>query len=215
MTMESTESTESAKDIASPDTGESENVEPTETAPERPNANGRNRTTGNARRWISSAIRWAAVVMVVALLAGAGYEGWLLYQRHKADVAAAQALDAAEQFAVTLTSTDPDAVDQNFTDVLNGATGDFKDTYTKAGARLRKVLIDNKVETHGSVVDSAVKSATGNKVEVLLFIRQTVSNSSAPASQTDFTAVAITMEKVDGRWLASKVVLPSEQQRAP
>lgn len=167
------------------------------------------------RRWIRSAIRWTAVVVFLAVSAGAGYEGWLLFQQHEQDVAAQQALDAARKYAVTLTSTDPNAIDQNFTEVLNGATDDFKDKYAKAGSRLRKLLIDNKVATHGSVVDSAVKSATKNEVEVLLFVRQSVSNSTSPDPHTDLTAVRVTMKKVGDRWLASKVVLPAEQGQTP
>ena len=112
---------------------------------------------------------------------------------------------------MTLTSTDPNAIDQNFTDILDGATGDFKDTYTKASSRLRKMLIDNKVATQGTVIDSAVKSATTNKVEILLFVRQSVTNSASPEPRTDITAVTMTMEKVGDRWLASKVILPAEQ----
>lgn len=164
------------------------------------------------RRWIRSAIRWAAAVVLVAALAGAGYEGWLLFQQHQRGVAARQALDAARNFAVTLTSTDPNAIDQNVTDVLDGATGDFKDRYTKASSQLRKLLIDNKVTTHGSVVESAVKSASTNKVEVLLVIKQSVSNSATPDPRSDVTAVTMTMEMVNGRWLASNVVLPGAQR---
>lgn len=160
------------------------------------------------RRWIRPAIRWAAAVVFVAAVTVAGYEGWLLFAQHEKDVAARQALAAAQNYAVTLTSTDPNAIDRNFTDILNGATGDFKEMYTKATSRLRKVLIDNKVTTHGTVTDSAVKSATPNKVDVLLVVRQSVSNSATPEPRTDLTTVTITMEKVDGRWLASKVVLP-------
>ena len=174
----------------------------------------RDKDTKKSQTWkrvAKAALRWAAAVAFGVVLAGAGYEGWLLIQQHQKDVAAAQALDAARKYAVTLTSTDPNAVDQNFTDIINGATGEFKDRYTKAGSRLRKMLIDNKVATQGTVVDSAVKSAGTNKVEVLLFVKQSVSNSTAPAPRTDLTAVTITMEKVTNRWLASKVVLPGER----
>lgn len=166
---------------------------------------------GRHRRWLGSPMRCAAVGVVVAVVVGAGYEGWLLFQQHQKDVSAAQALDAARKYAVTLTSTDPNAIDQNFTDILNGATGDFKDTYAKASSGLRKMLIDNKVATHGTVIDSAVKSVVANKVVVLLFVKQSVTNSASPDPRTDLTDVTVTMEKVNGRWLASKVVLPAEQ----
>ena len=161
--------------------------------------------------WIRTTIRWAAAAVFIAFVAAAGYEGWLLFQQHQNDVAGGQALAAARKYAVTLTTTDPNAIDQNFTDILDGATGDFKDTYTKASSRLRKMLIDNKVATQGTVIDSAVKSATTNKVEILLFVRQSVTNSASPEPRTDITAVTMTMEKVGDRWLASKVILPAEQ----
>ena len=164
------------------------------------------------RRWIRVATRWAAGVVFVAVVAVASFEGWLLFQQHQKDAAAAHALDAAQKYAVTLTSADPNTIDQKVADIINGATGDFKNRYTKASSELRKLLIDNKVTTQGAVVDSAVKSATANQVKVLLFVKQSVSNSASPTPGTDLTAVTITMEKVDGRWMASEVVLPGESR---
>lgn len=151
---------------------------------------------------------WIAAAVLVAVLAVAGYEGWLLFQHHQKDVAAAEALDAAEEFALTLTTIDPNAIDTNVADVLDGSTGEFKDLYQRSSGQLRQVLIDNEATADGMVIDSAVKSATKNRVEVVLFIDQAVSNSSVPAPQLDRSRVVMTMEKVDGRWLASKVDLP-------
>ncbi|WP_102144402.1 Mce protein [Mycobacterium hubeiense] len=162
------------------------------------------------RNWIGSAIRWAAAAGFVVVLATAGYEGWLLYQQHQKDVAARDALNVAERYAVTLTSADPNTIDEKVTGIINGATGDFKDKYANASSQLRKLFLDNKVTTQGSVVESAVKSATANNVEVMLFVKQTVTNSTNPEPAVDLTAVTITMEKVDGQWLASKVDLPGE-----
>lgn len=171
---------------------------------------GRART--EPRRWIRSAVRGVAAVVLGAVLAAAGYAGWLLYQQHQTDIDTAQALDAAKQYAVTLTSTDPNAVDKNFNDILNGATGEFKDQYTRAGSLLRKAMIDNQVATHGTVLESAVKSAHPGKVEILLFVEQSVTNSTTPQPAVEVNAIAITMEKVGGRWLASKVVLPGKRR---
>lgn len=152
--------------------------------------------------------RWAAAVTLAVVLAGAGYEGWLLFQHHQNDVASAQALDAAKKYILALTSVDTNAIDRNFAEVLDGSTGEFKDMYTKSSAQLRQTLIDNKAAAHGSVVDAAVQSATEGKVDVVLFIDQSVSNGAAPAPQVDRSRVKMTMEKVDDRWLASKVELP-------
>ena len=156
----------------------------------------------------ANVVRRAAAGVLAVVLAGAGYEGWLVFQHHQKDVAAAQALDAAKKYIVTLTSVDTNAIDKNFSEVLDGSTGEFKDMYTKSSAQLRQTLIDNKAAAHGSVVDAAVQSASEDKVDVVLFVDQSVSNGAAPAPQLDRSRVKLTMEKVDGRWLASKVELP-------
>ena len=111
-------------------------------------------------------------------------------------------------YAQVLTSIDSNNVDQNFTEVLNGATGEFKDMYSQSSAQLRQLLVDNKATAHGVVIDSAVKSASENQVVVLLFVDQTVANKSAPDPRIDRSRVKMTMDKVDGVWRASKVELP-------
>lgn len=160
------------------------------------------------RRRSPSLIQWIAAVVLVAVLAFAGYAGWQLYQHHQVDVAAEQALAAAEEFALTLTTINPNAIDANITEVLDGSTGEFKNLYQQSSDQLRQVLIDNQAAAQGVVIDSAVKSATKNRVEVVLFIDQVVANSTAPEPQLDRSRVVMTMEKVGDRWLAAKVDLP-------
>ncbi|MGV0634791.1 hypothetical protein ABQE69_13070 [Mycolicibacillus trivialis] len=164
------------------------------------------------RRWTRVLLRCAAVVVAVAVVAGAGYAGWLLVDQHRRDSAATRALEAASVFAVTLTTADPGTVDDKVRAVIDGSTGDFHDRYTKSSAQLRKLLIDNAVTTRGTVLDSAVKSAEGSRVEVLLVVKQSVSNSSVPDAGSDLVPVTITMEEVDGRWLASEVVVFGTEQ---
>lgn len=142
---------------------------------------------------------------LAAIVAGAGYEGWLLFEHHRVRVAEAQALGAAEKYALALTSVDPNAIDKNFAEVLDGATGEFKRMYAESSEQLRQLLIENKAAAHGTVIDAGVKSATKDRVEVMLFIDQSVSNAANPGPQLDRSRIVITMEKVDGRWLASKV----------
>ncbi|BBX60796.1 hypothetical protein MSHO_61410 [Mycobacterium shottsii] len=122
-------------------------------------------------------------------------------------LAGQQAQQAAIAYAQVLTSIDSNNVDQNFRQVLDGATGEFKDMYTQSSVQLRQLLIDNKASAHGVVVDSAVASETVNKVVVLVFVDQTVTNMAVPDPRIDRSRIKMTMEKVDGRWLASKVQL--------
>lgn len=158
------------------------------------------------RRW-STRVRWLAVALV-AVLTCAGYEGWLLFQQHQTDVAAAQALAAAEKYVVTLTSVDSDALDKHVADVLDGSTGEFNNSYARtASGQHSRHVVNDKVKTHGKVVESAVKSATTSKVQVLLMVDQSVSSLATPEPQIDRSRIKMTMDKIDGRWLVSKVEL--------
>lgn len=159
------------------------------------------------RRWLRRVLAAAAGVVFVAALASSGFLGWQLKQHDDTAVAGRAALATAQRYAVTLTSVDTNKIDQNFTEVLDGATGEFKDMYSQSASQLRQVLIDNRAMSNGIVVDSAIKSATKTKVEVLLFVDQSISNTVNPEPRIDRSRVAITMELIDNRWLASKVEL--------
>jgi Mce-associated membrane protein len=159
------------------------------------------------RRWLRRILTAVAGIVVVALLALSGFLAWQFKQNNDTAAAGRAALAAAQSYAVALTSIDTTNVDQNFTQVLDGATGEFKDMYSQSASQLRQVLIDNKAMSKGIVVDSAIKSATKTKVDVLLFVDQSVTNTVNPEPRIDRSRVAITMELVDNRWLASKVDL--------
>lgn len=146
-------------------------------------------------------------LLLVASLAVSGFLGWRQWQDHRVTLAGEQAQQAAISYAQVLTSIDSNKVDENFRQVLDGATGEFKDMYTQSSVKLRQLLIDNKATAHGVVVDSAIQSESMNKVVVLVFIDQTVTNTAAPDPRIDRSRIKMTMEKVDGRWRASKVQL--------
>ncbi|MGW5375689.1 hypothetical protein ACWESM_09620 [Nocardia sp. NPDC003999] len=149
-----------------------------------------------------------AAVIAVAALVAAAVLGWQLKKERDVDAAADAALAAARSYAVTLTSVDSGTLDRDFAAVLDGSTGEFRDMYTRSSGQLRQLLLDNKATGKGTVLDAAVKSATETKVEVLLFIDQTVTNTASADPRVDRSRVAMTMELVDGRWLASRVYLP-------
>ncbi|MGA5541401.1 DUF3329 domain-containing protein [Mycobacterium sp. NPDC051198] len=189
------EAAEEVKD-ESKDEGEAEEA----AEPESSDATSRGR-----RRW---ALVGVVAVVVAASLALSGFLGWQLWQTKQVAQAGQQAQDAAVNYAQVLTSIDSNKVDENFNQVLAGATGEFKDMYSQSSMQLRQLLIDNKATAHGVVVQSAVQSASKDKVVVLLFVDQSVANSTVPDPRIDRSRIKMTMEKVDGQWRASKVELP-------
>ncbi len=165
------------------------------------------RTSGVARagrRWVVP----VAAGVGAALLAATGYLGWQVWQQHQLQQASEAAQRAAVSYAQVLTSIDSDKVDENFKQVIDGATGEFKDMYSESSVELRQLLIENKATARGVVVESAVQEASKNKAVVLLFVDQSVSNTQLPDPRIDRSRMKMTLEKVDGAWRASKVELP-------
>lgn len=148
--------------------------------------------------------RWLAITALVVIVGG--YGGWRQFDRHQTEVATQQAVAAAVKYAVALMNFDSQAMDRNVATLRDGATGEFKQRYDKSHGSLRTLLLDHQATAQGQVVESVVKSASANKVEVLLFVEQLVSNVEDPDGDLD-SRIKMTMEKVDGRWLASKVDL--------
>lgn len=163
--------------------------------------------TASSPGWRRRVLVGSVAFVFVAALALSGFLGWKLWQTEQVAQAGQQAQDAAVAYAQILTSIDANKVDENFDQVLAGATGEFKDMYSQSSVQLRQLLIDNKATAHGVVVQSAVQSASKDKVVVLLFVDQSVSNSTVPDPRIDRSRIKMTMEKVDGQWRASKVEL--------
>jgi Mce-associated membrane protein len=159
------------------------------------------------KRWPRYTLTAVVILIFVAALGSSGYFGWQYKQQRDIDSAGRAALSTAERFAVALTSIDTNGVDQNFAQVVDGSTGEFKDMYSQSASQLRQVLIDNKAMSRGTIIDSAVKSGSRTKVDVVLFVDQWITNVASPQPRLDRSRVAMTMELVDGRWLASTVEL--------
>lgn len=159
------------------------------------------------RRQVS--LRAVVIVLTFVVLLGAtGFLGWQVWQQRQLNAASADAQRAAVNYAQVLTSIDSDKVDENFKQVLDGATGEFKDMYSQSSMELRQLLIENKAAAHGVVIESAVQSISTDKAVVLLFVDQSVSNTKLPDPRIDRSRMKMTLEKIDGSWRASKVELP-------
>ena len=160
------------------------------------------------RSWRRRLLVAAVALVFIAALAVSGVLGWMLWQEREVNRAGQHAQEAAAAYAQILTSIDSNKVDENFNQVLDGATGEFKDMYSQSSVQLRQLLIDNKASAHGVVVESAIQSASKDKVVVLLFVDQSVSNTNVPDPRIDRSRIKMTMEFVDGRWRASELTLP-------
>jgi Mce-associated membrane protein len=147
-----------------------------------------------------------AVLLVLAL--GVAATLGVLRIRGGADErAATEALATARAYAVTVTSYRYQDLDRNFADVLDGATGDFKNQYAGASQTLRQLISDAKASSTGTVLDAAVRSASADEVVVLLFVDQVITNATTPQPRLDRNRLVMTLTPHDGRWLVGSLEL--------
>ncbi|VBA59943.1 hypothetical protein [Mycobacterium attenuatum] len=160
------------------------------------------RSTRRNHRWLD-----VVAVAVVAGLVGLALGGWVMFRQYQKDDAAQEALRAAQNYVLKLTNLDSEAVDSSFADILNGSTGEFNDLYRKSSQQFRQELTERQLHTRGSVVAAAVKSATPDKVVVLMFVDESIRSRDSSRSQLDHVCIKMTMVKLNGRWVARKVQL--------
>ncbi|WP_148306931.1 hypothetical protein [Nocardia nova] len=172
-----------------------------------------NASTGRSRGWVSRRrllrkVTVGALVLLLVVSSGAAITfGWKL--KHRDDLARASeaALDAARTYAVALTSIDAAHTDQDFTAVRGGATGDFARMYDESAQKLKPLLVQAKSVSKGRVVGAGVQSASTDRVVVVLFVDAEITNVTSPTPRVDRNRITITMDHIDGKWLASAVDL--------
>jgi Mce-associated membrane protein len=194
-------------DIEEPELVEDEAVEPDKT--EEPETEAAEGEPGRAPRRVrlSLPVAIGLSVLLVAALGAAVTFGLLLKAKSDTDAAGTEALSTARSFAVLLTTYDYNNLDKNFADVLDGATGDFKNEYSGGSSTLRQLLQQAKATSHGTVLDAGIKSASVERVDVVLVANQVVTNAAIKEgeSRVDRSRFLMTLEKHDGRWLVSSV----------
>lgn len=160
------------------------------------------------RRHLVVPLRWLAVGVLVAVLAGlAGWLGLAAFEHHRKNVASALALDAATGYTAELANIDFNTVDTSLQDLRGHTTEKLNAMHAKDGERIRKIVVDRKVTARGDIVEATVVSATTEKVTVVLVVDQMVADVDNPEPDVERNRVTITMDNVDGRWLASDVKL--------
>lgn len=205
MTRETTEELEAESTVEEP----AAEPEPAEDEPESAKEEPKPKRRKVFPLSLSGPVTIAVTVLLLAALAAGITFGLLLKEKRDVETAANEALGTARSYAVTVTTYDYQNLDRNFADVLDGATGEFKDKYSGASSTLRQFLQEAKATASGTVLEAGVKSATADRVEVMLFVNQTVTNAAtADKPRFERNRVLMTLDKHGDRWLVSKLELP-------
>ncbi|WP_280425116.1 hypothetical protein [Nocardia carnea] len=160
-------------------------------------------TSGRLARLLAGVL----AVLLIAAIGSAGVLGWQWKDRRDTDRAATAALAAAQQYAVALTSIDTDEMDADFAAIADGATGEFKNMYTRSAEQLKPLLAQAQSVSKGRVVAASVQSASRDRVVVMLFVDAEITNTTTPQPRLDRNRIIMTMDRVGDRWLAGDVEL--------
>jgi Mce-associated membrane protein len=148
------------------------------------------------------AVTGLGVAMLIAALL------WTTVKLHNADAvtdARATALAAAKTFSIELATYDYHTLDRDFGAVIDHSTGTFKSDFTKASKDLQPLITKYQATSTGRVAAAGVQDASADNAVVVLFVDQTVKNSTATTPRVDRNRLRVTLVHSGNGWLASKV----------
>ncbi|HEV7899310.1 MAG TPA: hypothetical protein VGP31_15870 [Planosporangium sp.] len=146
-------------------------------------------------------------VALAAAVTAAGITGYQWYAQHSLDGAHQQALAAARQTTVNFVSVSAATVDRDLQRVTAGATGEFKDEFTRGAPQVRAAVVENNVDSRGSVLRTGLVSGDNDSAVVLVAVDVTVKNANAPQGRLSHYRIQVEESKdaKSGRWLVSRL----------
>jgi Mce-associated membrane protein len=151
---------------------------------------------------------WSAVAACAVLavaLAAAAFGGYRWYGDRALDEAHEAALAAARQTAVNFVSVSASSVDRDLQRIVAGATGEFKDEFVRGQGQVRAAIVENKVESTGTVLRAGLVSGDRRSAVVLVAVDATVKNVKAPDGRPSHYRIQVDVTRTGGAWLVSRL----------
>ena len=165
------------------------------TAPARPPSSGRR--TGFVALFVAAVLLLVATAVLGVLVQS--------QRSHRDDLDQARqaALASARQTIINLDALSYSTIDADLTRVLGSATGKFKDQFGKAQGDLKSLVVQQKTQSSGSIVSSAIVRSDTDTALVLVAVDRTVKDTTNPNGAVAHDRWAVSLEKHGGRWLVA------------
>jgi Mce-associated membrane protein len=154
---------------------------------------------------------WRSILLAASVIAAMGLAIGLFFFQYRPDRqidddAARRAIQAASDGAVAALSYSSDSLDRDFANAKSRLTGDFLAYYNKFSQEIVAPAVRGKQLTQtASVVRAAVSELHPESAVVLVFLNETTTSKDKPQPLTTPSSVRITLTKVNGSWLISKL----------
>lgn len=147
------------------------------------------------------------VAVLVAAVAAAGVTGHRWYVDRATDQARQAALAAAKQASVNFVSISAASVDRDIQRITAEATGDFRDEFTRGQSQVRAAVVENKVDSRGTVLRAGLVSGDRRRAVVLVAVDATVRNVKAPQGRPSHYRIQLDLvhDRDSGRWLVARL----------
>lgn len=169
-------------------------------------------TTGGIDRFVSSLIvHWRPILLTASVIAAVGLAACLFVLQYRPDrqiddAAARRAIQAASDGAVATLSYSSESIDRDFARARSHLTGEFLAYYDKFTKDTVMPTVKEKhlVQT-ATVLRAAVSELHPDSAVVLVFLNETTASKEKREPLTTPSSVRITLTKVHGSWLISKL----------
>jgi Mce-associated membrane protein len=144
-------------------------------------------------------------IMAVALGALGGWLGFRAYQSHEARQQRGVFLQVARQGAVNLTTIDWQHADADIQRILNGATGAFRDDFTKRAEPFVDVVKQAKSTSRGNVTEAGLESVAADRAQALVTVSVSTTTPETTTPQTRAWRMRIDLQQVGNEVKVSNV----------
>jgi Mce-associated membrane protein len=158
-----------------------------------------------------SLANWRPILVTGLVVAMLGLAAGLYFFQYRPDrqiddAAARWAIRAASDGAVAVVSYSSDTLDRDFAKAKSDLTGEFLAYYNKFSQEIVAPAVRGKHLTQqAAVVRAAISELHPNSAVVLVFLNETTTEKDKPQPLTTPSSVRITLTKVNGSWLISKL----------
>ena len=110
-----------------------------------------------------------------------------------------------KQFTVWLTSLSAQSAESDVQRLLDGSTGQFHDDFANRSCDFRKVVVESKVTTQGTVNAAALDSINGSTAHVLVAATSKITDNAGAAQEPRSWRLAVQVEKIGDDYKVSKL----------
>ena len=169
-------------------------------------------TTGVIDRFVSNLlVHWRSVLLTTSVIAAVGLAACLFVLQYRPDrqiddAAARRAIQEASDGAVATLSYSSESIDRDFARARSHLTGEFLAYYDKFTKDVVMPTVKEKNLTQtATVIRAAVSELHPHSAVVLVFLNETTMSKDKREPLKTPSSVRITLTKVSGSWLISKL----------